>query len=179
MAGRMTKIIIAGISFLVCGSQAIFAQQVIDNWKITPTADGKSATMACTNPNTNLSVEAEIEISVDGAGAATAGTIKFKSGLQRPMTPGEVAFLFVECKAENAYWNFRQNQGSITNITSGIDPLPTGFVGQQVRAISKEGANYFGTLSMLPSSPDWFALTIKTSRVLFYRNSVKEIQMLK
>ena len=95
------------------------------------------------------------------------------------MTPGEVAFYFSEYKGEIAYWNFRQGQGSVVSITSGVDPIPSNMVGQQVRTISKDGVNYFGTLSLLPTSPDWFALNIKGSRILCYRYAIKEIQMLK
>ena len=165
--------------FLLATASMVCSQQVIDNWKITAGADGKSATIACSNPTTSLNNESEFEISVEGTGTANSGNIKFKNGFQRQMTPGEVAFYFSEYKGEIAYWNFRQGQGSVVSITSGVDPIPSNMVGQQVRTISKDGVNYFGTLSLLPTSPDWFALNIKGSRILCYRYAIKEIQMLK
>jgi hypothetical protein len=179
MALDTTKKIIFTLFFLFAGSQIASAQQVVDNWKVSVGTDGKSATLVYSNPATSLNIESEFGITVDGTGAATNGNVKFKSGLQRQMTPGETAFYFSENKGDVAYWNFRSGQGTVTSITSGIDPIPSGFVGQQVRAISKDGVNYFGILSLLPTSPDWFALNVKGSRILCYRYAIKEIQQLK
>ena len=105
------------------------------------------------------------------------------------MTAGEIAFYFMEHKADNAYWDFRDNLGSITKFTSATDPLPVNFLGQQVRVISKEGVHYIGILSPLAkraidpesasNNPDWFALNIKGNRLLVYRNAIQEIEQLK
>jgi hypothetical protein len=179
MFGLKKKSLAPVASFLLAAASVVCSQQIIDNWKFTVGADGKSATIAYSTPTTYLSVETQFEISVDGAGAANSGTIKFKNGFQRQMTAGEVAFYFFEYKGDIAYWDFRQGQGTVVSITSGIDPIPSNFVGQQVRAISKDGMNYFGTLSLLPTSPDWFALNIKGSRILCYRYAIKELQVLK
>jgi hypothetical protein len=179
MLGFKKSNVVPVMLFLLAAASVVFSQQVVDNWKISVGTDGKSATIVYSTPATALNIESDFEISVDGTGAATSGNIKFKSGLQRQMTPGEVAFYFSEYKGEMAYWDFRQGQGTVVTITSGIDPIPANFVGQQVRAISKDGINYFGMLSLLPTSPDWFALNIKGSRILCYRYAFKEIQMLK
>jgi hypothetical protein len=161
----------------VCGS-LLFAQQP-EAWKIVPNADGKSVAMTYANPPTSLSIESELNLSVDASGAALNGSIKFKSGLTRPMSPEEVAFYYNSYKGEASYWNFRQTQGSVSIVTLGIDPIPNSFYGQYVRAISKDGMSYFGTINSLPTSPDWFAVISKGNRILFYRYAVKEIQVLK
>jgi hypothetical protein len=179
MTKKNKRIPILVFSFLILSSQLLFSQQTVDSWKITPGTDGKSATMVFSNPATNLNIESDLDITVDGTGAATSGAIKFKTGLQRQMTPGEVVFYFTEYKGDNAYWNFRQGQGSVVSFTSSTDAIPVGFIGSQVRVFSKDGVIYIGTLSSLPTSPDWFALNVKSSRILFYRNAVKEIQQLK
>jgi hypothetical protein len=179
MLGSKKKTMASMMVFLLAVASAVCSQQVVDNWKVSVGTDGKSATIVYSNPVTTLSIESEFEISVDGTGAATSGNIKFKNGFQRPMTSGEVAFYYSEYKGDIAFWDFRQGQGTVASITSGIDPIPTNYVGQQVRAISKDGMNYIGTLSLLPTSPDWFALNIKGSRILCYRYAIKEIQMLK
>jgi hypothetical protein len=179
MLGLTKKNVVPVMSFLLAATSVVWSQQVVDSWKFTVGADGKSTTIGYSTPVTYLNIESEFEISVDGAGAANSGSIKFKNGFQRQMTSGEVAFYFTEYKGDIAYWNFRQAQGTVVSITSGIDPIPANFVGQQVRAISKEGVNYIGILSLLPTSPDWFALNIKGSRILCYRYAIKEIQMLK
>jgi hypothetical protein len=179
MLGLKKKSVAPVVSFLLAAASVVSSQQIVDNWKFTVGSDGKSATIAYSNPTTYLSVETQFEISVDGAGAANSGTIKFKNGFQRQMTSGEVAFYYSEYKGDIAYWDFRQGQGTVVSLTSGIDPIPSNFVGQQIRAISKEGMNYIGTLSLLPTSPDWFALNIKGSRILCYRYAIKELQMLK
>jgi hypothetical protein len=165
--------------FLLAAASVVCSQQVVDNWKVSVGTDGKSATMIYSNPVTTLSIESEFEITVDGTGAATSGNIKFKNGYQRQMTSGEAAFYYSEYKGDIAFWDFRQGQGTVASITSSIDPIATNFVGQQVRAISKDGINYIGTLSLLSTSPDWFALNVKGSRILCYRYAIKEIQMLK
>ena len=179
MSGILKKFVIPVLLFLLATAPMAFSQQAVDSWKITPGTDGKSATMVFSNPATNLNIESEFDLTVDGTGAATSGTIKFKTGLQRQMTPGEVVFYFTEYKGDNAYWNFRQGQGSVVSFTSYTDAIPVGFIGSQVRVFSKDGVIYIGTLSTLPTSPDWFALNVKSSRILFYRNAVKEIQQLK
>jgi hypothetical protein len=165
--------------FVLTAAAVVCSQQVVDNWKISVGTDGKSAAISFSSPATTLNIESEFEISVDGTGAATSGNIKFKSGFQRQMTPGEVAFYFNDYKGNIAYWDFRLGQGTVNSLTSGIDPISSNFVGQQVRVISKDGVNYFGTLSLMPTSPDWFALNVKGSRILCYRFAIKEIQMLK
>jgi hypothetical protein len=179
MAINNKRIPILVFSFLAMSFQLLFSQQTVDVWKITPGTDGKSAVMVYSNPGTTLNIELEINVSVDGTGSATSGTIKFKTGPQRQMTPGEVGYYFTEYKGDNAYWNYKQGQTSVVSFTSSTDPIPVGFIGSQVKVFSKDGVIYFGTLSTLPSSPDWFALNVKNSRVLFYRNTVKEIQQLK
>ncbi len=156
----------------------LFAQQP-DAWKIVPNADGKSVAMTYANPPTTLGIEAELNVSVDPSGVAMSGNTKFKSGLTRNMSPEEVAFYYSSFKGEAAYWNFRQTQGSVSTVMSGIDPLPNSFYGQYIRVVSKDGISYFGTISALPTSPEWFALTSKGNRILFYRYAVKEIQILK
>ena len=166
--------------FGIMGTQLLFGQQVVDNWKITPNPDGKSATMAFENPSTFLKIEADLEIAVDASGTATNGSIHFKNGFKRAMTPGETVFYFSEFNGDNAYWDFREKQGSIVSYTVGPDPVvPQNFAGQQVRAISKDGKFYIGILSLLPSSPDWFSMNIKNNSMLFYKNAVKEVQQLK
>lgn len=165
---------------VIMGTQLLYGQQVVDNWKITPNPDGKSATMAFENPSTYLKIEADLEIAVDANGTAASGSIHFKNGYKRAMTPGETAFYFSEFNGDNAYWDFREKQGSVVNYTVGPDPVvPLSFVGQQVRAVSKDGKFYIGIISLLPSSPDWFSLNIKNSSMLFYKNAVKEVQQLK
>ena len=141
--------------FLIWGVQPSLGQQVVDNWKITP-GGAKSATMTLANPSTTLKIESDFEITVDAGGAATNGIIHFKSGFQRPMTPEEVEFYFSEFNGDNAYWDFREGQGSVATFAFGSDPIPQNFVGQQLRALSKEGKYYIGILSLLPTSPDWF-----------------------
>jgi hypothetical protein len=166
-------------TLIITGAQLLFGQQIVDNWKITPNPDGKSATMAFENPSTYLKIESGLEVAVDASGTPTSGTIQFKNGFKRAMTPGETVFYFSEFNGDNAYWDFRKSQGGIVIYTVGPDPIPQNFVGQMVRAISKDGKFYIGVLSLLPSSPDWFSLNIKNSLMLFYKNAVKEVQQLK
>jgi hypothetical protein len=190
---------IAVIALIAGNVEMSFAQKVIGVWSVTSGPDGKSATMVYANPATTLKVESEFSLTVDPMGNPTSGAIKFKNGFQREMTAGEVAFYFMEHKADNAYWDFRDNLGSITKFTSATDPLPTNFYGQQVRVISKEGVHYIGilsplTLRMIDTSavyvnsatarstsfnPDWFSLNIKGNRLLVYRNAIQEIEQLK
>jgi len=179
MGGNIRKNVTRTLLVLLAGASVVFPQQAVGNWKILAGTDGKAATMSCANPATTLNIETEFDVSVDNTGAPTSGSIKFKNGFQRQMTAGEVAYYFSDLKGDIAYWDFRMGQGTVTSITSGIDPLPTNFVGQQVRAISKDGVNYIGVLSLLSTSPDWFALNIKGSRILCYRYAIKEIQLLK
>jgi hypothetical protein len=154
-------------------------QQTIDNWAITAGGDGKAVTMTYANPATYLKIESDLELSVDAAGSAGSGSIHFKNGVARAMTPGEVAFYFSEYRGDNAYWDFREKQNSITSLAFTADAIPQNFAGQQARAISKQGKDYIGVLSLLPGSPDWFTLNIRGSIMMFYKNAVKEIQVLK
>lgn len=179
MSLTMRSAAVAVAMALVACVQPALAQRDFDKWKISPSADGKAASMAYANPATYLKIESDLQMTVDAGGTATSGTIHFTNGFQRSMTPGEVAFYWSEFKGDIAYWDFRQAQGSIASFTSGTDPIPQNFVGQQVRVISNAGKFYIGILAMVPGSPDWFSLNIKNSLVLFYRNAVKEIQLLK
>jgi hypothetical protein len=180
MKFKVMKTLIPGGVFMIVGAQLLFGQQVVDNWKITPNSDGKSATMTFENPSTYLKIESDLEIAVDASGTPASGSIHFKSGFKRAMTPGETVFYFSEFNGDNVYWDFREKQGSIVSYTVGPDPVvPQNFAGQQVRAISKDGKFYIGILSLLPSSPDWFSLNIKNNSMLFYKNAVKEVQQLK
>jgi hypothetical protein len=167
------------VIFVIMGAQLLFGQQVVDNWKITPNADGRSAVMIFENPSTYLKIESDLEIAVDAAGTATRGTIHFTNGFQRAMTPQEVAYYLFNFDGDNAYWDFREKQGSIVSFASGSDPIPQDIVGKQVRAISEAGKFYIGILSLVPNSPDHFSLNIRNNQVVFFRNAVKEIQRLK
>jgi hypothetical protein len=155
-----------------------FAQETIDNWAIAAGSDGRSVTMIYANPATFLKIESNIEVSVDAAGLATNGVIHFKNGVSRSMTPGELPYYFVEYNGDNAYWDFRLKQGSISSYDFGLGDIPQNFVGRQVRALSKAGKQYVGILSMLPASPDWFSLSIRGNAMMFYKNAVKQIQVL-
>jgi hypothetical protein len=179
LCNMMKTVTPAGV-FMIIWVQMLFGQQVVDNWKISPNADGKSATMTFENPSTYLKIESDLEIAVDAGGTATSGSIHFKNGFKRAMTPGEAVFYFSEFNGDNAYWDFREKQGSLASYTVGPDPVvPQNFVGQQVRVISKDGKFYIGVLSLLPNSPDWFSLNIRNNSMLFYKNAVKEVQQLK
>ena len=180
---------IAVIAIIAGSVEMSFAQKVVGVWSVTSGPDGKSVSMVYANPATTLKVESEFSLTVDPMGNPTSGTIKFKNGFQREMTAGEVAFYFMEHKADNAYWDFRESQASVTKFTSATEPLPINFLGQQVRVISKEGVHYIGVLSPLAkraidpeaasNNPDWFALNIKGNRLLVYRNAIQEIEQLK
>ncbi len=163
----------------IFGAQAAFGNESVDNWTIAPAGDGKAVTMTYANPATYLKTESDIELSVDASGAATSGAIHFKDGVQRPMTPGEMSFYYVEYSGNNAYWDYRQKQGGVESYDFAANAIPQNFVGQQVRAFSKAGKNYIGVLSLLPSSPDWFTLNIRGSSMMFYKNAVQRVQMLK
>ncbi len=175
----LKKSVFAVCAVAVIGAQGVSGQQAFDNWAISPGQDGKSVTMTYANPGTYLKIESDLVLSVDAAGAATSGTIHFKDGVQRAMTPGEVAFYFTEYNAGGAYWDFREKQGTLTKFDFNSDAIPQGFAGQQVRAVSKAGKQYIGVMSLLPASPDWFSLNIRGNTMLFYKNAVKEIQVLK
>ena len=178
--GKKTKMLQAAILFLVCiAVPSLLAQQTIDNWKIVPGTDGRAATMQFANPQSTMRIEAQLEIVVDATAMPSSGTLTFKSGFSRPMTPGEVAFYWTEYKGDNAYWNWRGTQSSTTKFSSMTDPIPTGFIGGQARVLSVDELRYIGILSALTNNIDWFALTIKGSRILFYRKAAKEIEQLK
>jgi hypothetical protein len=175
----LKKFVLSLCGLAVIGTQGAFAQQAIDNWSIAPGPDGKAVTMTYANPGTYLKIEADLVLSVDAAGTPASGIIHFKDGVQRAMTPAEVAFYFTEYSGGNAYWDFREKQGSVVKFDFGSDAIPQNFVGQQVRAISKVGKEYIGIMSLLPNSPDWFSMNIRGNSMLFYKNAVKEIQTLK
>jgi hypothetical protein len=156
-----------------------FGQQVFDNWKITPAADGKSATMTYMNPTTQLAIESELDIDVDNAGEPVKGTIKFKTGLQRAMSTEEVVFYLEQYKGDQAYWDYAQAQGKTTSFTSQTDQIPFGFLGRKTRVLTTENTVYIGTVSQNANTPAWFSLDIKGFRILFYRMAVKEMQQMK
>ncbi|HUI94076.1 MAG TPA: hypothetical protein VLX68_17690 [Chitinivibrionales bacterium] len=168
-------------AFLILGFQLLFGQQVVNNWKITPGGNGRAATMVFADPSTYLKIEKDLELTVDAGGTATSGTIHFKSGFQRAMTPEEVGFYYSEFKGDNAYWDFMAQQGGVAVFTFGRDPVPPEFIGQKVRIISQDGMRYIGILSQVPppSTGDWYSLNIHNSTMLFYKFAVKEIQRLK
>jgi hypothetical protein len=156
-----------------------FGQQVFDNWKITPGADGKSATMTYMNPTTQLSIESEFDIDVDNAGEPVKGTIKLKTGLQRAMSTEEVVFYLEQYKGDQAYWDFAQAQAKINSFTSQTDQITFSFLGRKSRVLTTENAAYIGTLGVNANMPTWFTLDIKGFRLLFFRQAVKEIQQMK
>lgn len=161
-------------------SQPSFGQQVFDNWKITASADGRTATMVYTNPSTVLSVEAQLDIDVDNTtGEPAKGLVKFKDGIQRALTPEEVSYYFDQFKGEQAFWDCAQAQAKISSFTSQTDQIPFGFLGRKARVFSTEGTVYIGTLGVNANTPNWFALDIKGNHILFYRPVVKEIQQIK
>ena len=169
----MLLVLVYGIAMLLS------AQPTIDPWKIVPGTEGKSATMSYNLPSTSLLGEGVLEIAVDGSASATTGSIKAKTGITHPLTPGEVALYWSDYKGDDAYWNWRATQNGIAAFTSVNDPLPSTYVGQMARVITKDNNRYIGILSAISNTPDWFALAIKGSRLLFYRSVVKEIQELK
>jgi len=158
--------------------QSLFAQEIIDNWTIVAGSDGRSVTMTYANPATFLKIESNLEVSVDATGLAVSGVVHFNNGVSRAMTSGEVPYYVVEYGGDNAYWDFRQKQGSVSAYDFGAGDIPQNFVGRQVRALSKAGKQYIGILSMLPASPDWFSLSIRGNAMMFYKNAVKQIQVL-
>jgi hypothetical protein len=172
------KSLIAGCCVAVL-ALPLAAQQMFDNWKITPATDGSSLAMTILNPVTPLNIEAEMDYTVGNNGVPSKATVKFKTGLQRAMTPEEVEFYWSHLKGANAVWNYMQGQGKTNSFTSNTDQIPFSFLGRTVRVISNENNIYIGTLAQNTNTPDWFSLDIKGNRVLFWRKAVKEIQQLK
>lgn len=161
-------------------SQPSFGQQVFDNWKITSSADGKTATLVYSNPSTFLSIEADLDIDMDNTtGEPAKGTVKFKNGFQRAMTQEEVSYYVDQFKGDQAFWDYAQAQAKISSFTSQTDQIPSGFLGRKARVFTTEGTVYIGTLSVNANTPNWFALDIKGNHILFYRQVVKEIQQIK
>jgi hypothetical protein len=158
--------------------RSLFAQETIDNWTIVPGSDGRSVTMTYANPATFLKIESNLEVSVDATGLAVSGVVHFNNGVSRAMTSGELPYYVMEYGGDNAYWDFRQKQGSVSTYDFGAGDIPRNFVGRQVRVLSKAGKQYIGILSMLPASPDWFSLSIRGNAMMFYKNAVKQIQEL-
>jgi hypothetical protein len=159
--------------------QTSFGQQAFDNWKISLGADGRTVSMTYSNPATFLNIESEFALDVDNAGEPVKGTIKFKNGFQRAMSPEEVNYYFEQYKGDRAYWDYSQAQGKITNFTSQTDQIPFGFLGRKARVLTTAGNTYIGTLGVNANTPAWFALDIRGNHILFYRQVVKEIQQLK
>ncbi|HUI91754.1 MAG TPA: hypothetical protein VLX68_05845 [Chitinivibrionales bacterium] len=156
-----------------------FGQQTFDGWAITPAQDARAATMTYANPSTYLKIESDFVISVDAAGAPASGIIHFKNGFQRAMTAEEIAYYYPEYGGINAYWDFRDKQGTISTFDFATDAIPQTFVGRQVRVISKAGKQYIGLLNLQPSTPGWFSLNVRGNSVMFEKNAVKEIQAFK
>jgi hypothetical protein len=182
MCFKFKKIFVFLVIFTLTETHPLFSQQIFDNWVITPGSDGKTATIVYSDPITYLKIEKDLEMSVDGNGTATGGTIHFRNGFKRAMTLGEVTYYFNEFGALNAYWDFREKQGSIDKYNLDSDTtLPLACVGKQVRAIFKTGTKYIGTYSIIPppSTGDWFSLNIQNSVMTCYRKAVKEIQVLR
>ncbi len=173
------KTLIAGCCIAGLLALPLSAQQMVDNWKITPATDGSTLAMAISNPATPLNIEAEMDYSVANNGVPSKATVKFKTGVQRAMTPEEVDFYWSNLKGPNAFWNYMQGQGKTNSFTSNTDQIPFSFLGRTVRVISNENNLYIGTLAQNTNTPDWFSLDIKGNRVLFWRKAVKEIQQLK
>jgi hypothetical protein len=172
------KTLIAGCCISALFVVPVSAQQMFDNWKVTPAADG-SVGMLISNPATPLNIEAEMDYQIDNGGVPSKATVKFKDGIQRAMTADEVVFFWDYLKGPNAFWNYLQAQGKITSFTSNSDQIPFGFLGRTVRVISNENNIYVGTLAQNTNTPDWFSLNIKGNRILFWRKAVKEIQQIK
>jgi len=173
------KSIVAGCCLAALLAAPASSQQMFDNWKITPATDGSSLEMVITNPVTPLNIEAEMDYQADNLGVPSKGTIKFKDGVTRAMTTEEVGFYWDFLKAPNAFWNYLQAQGKTTSFTSNSEQIPFGFLGRTVKVTSNENNIYIGTLAQNTNTPDWFSLTIKGNRILFWRKAVKEIQGIK
>ena len=173
------RTLIAGCCIAGLLALPLSAQQMVDNWKIMPATDGSSLAMMISNPATPLNIEAEMDYSVASNGVPSKATVKFKTGLQRAMSPEEVDFYWSHLKGPSSFWNYMQGQGKTNSLTSNTDQIPFSFLGRTVRVISNENNMYIGTLAQNTNTPDWFSLDIKGNRVLFWRKAVKEIQQLK
>jgi hypothetical protein len=173
------KMMFAGFCVVLLLNLPLNAQQTFGNWKITPATDGNSFAMVVTNPTTPLNIESEMDYQVDNAGVPSKAMVTFKTGVHRGMSAEEVDFYWSLLKGAEAYWDYTQAQGKVNSFTSESEQIPFSFLGRTVRVISKEGKYFVGILSQNTNTPDWFALTIKGNRILFYRKAVKEIQAIK
>jgi|GEM_PF-1549171 hypothetical protein len=173
------KVLIVGCCATVLFFLPISAQQMFDNWKITPAAEQGALDMLIANPATPLGVEAEMDYQVASSGIPSKATVKFKTGIQRAMTQEETDFFWSYLKGASALWNFMQGQGKINSFTSNTEQIPFSFLGRTVRVISNDNNVYVGTLAQNANTPEWFSLDIKGNRILFWRKAVKEIQQFK
>lgn len=170
---RISAVVFIGIVVI---ARAGFGAQVVNGWSINTDNSGNVATMSYENPRTQLNIEAVIDITLDYQGAPAKGHVKFKDGVERDLiAPEEPITYFSMLGGPNAIWDYLKSQGKVTIIDPQSGPIPATCYGRMSRVISKDGREYIGKISEMPSNPDWFTMNIEGRTLTVWRLAVREI----
>ena len=135
--------------------------------------------MALTNPATFLNIEASVIITVDNLGTPLHGTVKFRDGVERELTPQEVTYYWDQNNGARSIWEYFASVNRVDLFNPDGAQLPASMYGKFSRITTKAGVEYFGKLVEFSTNPDWFVVQIDGASVTMYRHAIAAIQQLK
>jgi hypothetical protein len=165
-------------AFLLLSAVATFSQT--NEWSITADVGKSIIKMTLSNPATTLLIEDQIELQVTNKGYPQSGNIKFRNGISRDCSPGEVTLYWDKFNAKQALWRYFESQGKLVAISQS--PIPENSYGKMTRVTTQAGKEYFGKLLEISGQTGQFGLINDGAccgPTLFDKNVVSKIQQIK
>jgi hypothetical protein len=175
--------ILSGIAVCLLGAAQTFSDETVtmDGWTLSVDGSGSLRTMSYLNPQTDLNVESELTVTIEGATNATGGTVKFKNGAERPMSPMEALTYFDRFDGQNALWDFLASRNKLT-VSKPMTAVLSSMYGSKTRVLIDNGKKLIGTMTSDNNATDHFLLVVPGAccgPVPIYLSSLHEIQQFK
>jgi hypothetical protein len=152
------------------------AQDVASRWTLTPDGSGRYSSAVYRDP---AAIAAQVTIKVGDDGSALSGAIHMANGFERPATDGELRVYWGAYGGVEALWNALQAAGKLEAVTPGDVPVPTAFVGPEVRAICTSGNHYTGKIVSTHEGPNWFVLDIDGHPLTIFTSALTSLQRIR
>jgi hypothetical protein len=160
----------------------LFADQFLDGWSISTGNNGVVTMMSYSNPRTYLNIQEIIKIRLNNQGSPASGSVRFKGGLERDLTQGEVTYYWEYLKGDHALWEFLALQGRLNSFNPQTGQMPDSYFGKMTRVVTKSNSEIFGRLERPTDAGDFFMLQTEGAccgPVHFEKNAVSLIEQMK
>ena len=174
--------LVSAMLFALSLTAAAFSDQTSGGWSISAGGSGAVSAMTYSNPPTYLNIQEVINIQINSHGLPQGGVVKFKGGVERDLTAGEVTYYWDNLAGAHALWAYLETQGKLASVNVQPGPIQDRYFGKMTRVITKTDKELFGKVERLSDDPDGFSLVIDGAccgALRFERGTVTQMQQMK